>query len=305
MSAAAEKKKENGAAPSAIALVKRDVIDVVAARVQELVSNGQLELPENYAVGSALMSWWLALQVAETKDREPVLQACTRESIANATLEMVVLGLTPAKKQCYPIAYGATLCCQRSYFGDEAVLRRVRPDVAHVWAEIIYKSDTIKWRIRGGRRTVEEHIQDEANVGGLDKIAGCYVVIEDVDGEVLDCTRMTIAEIKTSWKKSKTYGKGDTFHTEQPDQACKRTVIRRAAKRLVNSSDDSYLKRAIERSELSAAEAEMSDEIEQHANRELIDFPEARSLPAEQARIEEATVEREKATAKSNSDPGF
>jgi recombination protein RecT len=38
-----------------------------------------------------------------------VLQACTRDSIANALLDMAVQGLNPAKKQGYFIAYGKQL----------------------------------------------------------------------------------------------------------------------------------------------------------------------------------------------------
>lgn len=273
MGTAAEKRQDNGAAPNAIALVKKDVVDVVGARVEELVRNGQLELPEKYAVGSALMSWWLALQSCVDKDKRPALSVCTRDSIANATLDMVVQGLTPAKKQCYPVVYGTTLVCQRSYFGDEAVLRRARPDVAHVWTEVYYEGDTVEWEINRGRRVVGRHLQAEENIGGLDKIRGAYAVIEDSDGEVLHCERMTIDQIKTSWKKSKTYGKGDTFHKEQPEEACKRTAIRRACKRLINASDDSYLVRAVERSDFASAEAELAEEAEGNANATLVDFP--------------------------------
>lgn len=256
-----------------LALIKRDVVDVVSARVEQLVGEGRLQLPENYAVGNALMTWWLALQSCEDKDHKPALQVCTKDSIANATLDMVVQGLDPGKKQCYPVVYGKELVCQRSYFGDEALLRRARPEVAHIWAEPWYEGDQIEWEIKRGRRIVTKHVQKAENLGDLKKIRGGYVVVEDSDGNVLHCEIMTIEQIKRSWDKSKTYGKGKTFHTEQPEEAVKRTVIRRASKRLINASNDAYLVRAVERQEHLAAESEMRAKVEEGANKELLSFP--------------------------------
>lgn len=288
-----------------LALIKRDVVDVVANRVQQLIGEGQLQLPENYAVGNALMAWWLALQSCVDKDKRPALSVCTKDSIANATLDMVVQGLDPGKKQCYPVVYGKELVCQRSYFGDEALLRRARPEVAHVWAEPWYAGDDIEWEIKRGRRIVTKHIQKAENVGSLEKIRGGYVVVEDTDGNVLHCEIMTIEQIKKSWEKSKTYdGKRQTFHLEQPEEAVKRTVIRRASKRLINSSNDAYLVRAVERQEHLAAETEMRARVESEANKELLTFPvdtqpqeeeqaPARERAAEPAREPEVVEEEE------------
>ncbi len=72
-----------------------------------------------------MKSAWLILQAAVDKDKKPVLEVCSKNSIANALLDMVVQGLNPAKKQCYFIAYGNGLACQRSYFGTMAVTKQV------------------------------------------------------------------------------------------------------------------------------------------------------------------------------------
>jgi recombination protein RecT len=292
---------QNGAAPN-LNLIKRDVVDVVGARVQEMVKAGRLQLPVNYSAGNAIMSWWLALQSCVDKNKNPALSVCTRDSIANATLDMVVQGLSPSKKQCYPVVYGKTLVCQRSYFGEEALVRRVRPEVTHVWAEVYYEGDEIEWEIAGGRRTVGVHKQKEENIGGLDKIRGCYVVIEAQDGEALHCERMTIDQIITSWKKSPSYKglKGDSFHNEQPEEACKRTVIRRACKRLINTSDDSYLVAAVERQDMLAAEAVMDAEIEEHANLRQIDIESVDQAADELPDSEPVEIEQADATS---SDP--
>ncbi len=48
-----------------------------------------------------------------------------KTSISNALLDMVIQGLSPAKKQCYFIKYGNKVQLMRSYFGTMAVLDRV------------------------------------------------------------------------------------------------------------------------------------------------------------------------------------
>ena len=249
---------------SELALIKQDVVDVVATRVNEMVGSGQLQLPENYAAGNAIASWWLALQACVDKQGNDALAICTKDSIANATLDMVVQGLTPAKEQCYPIVYGQTLACQRSYFGDEAVLKRVFGQATRVYAEIEWSGDDVVFSIEGGRRSVKSHEQSTKNItGNLKDIAGCYVVVEFAAAleRASECEYMTIGQIKTSWQKSKTY-KGPSSsspHVDAPDQFCKRTAIRRACKRLINTSDDHYLLAAVRRQEMSMAEAEANE----------------------------------------------
>ena len=60
-----------------LALVKKDVVDVVGKKVQEFVSRGELHLPPNYSVENAMKSAWLVLQNTVDKDKRPVLQVCT------------------------------------------------------------------------------------------------------------------------------------------------------------------------------------------------------------------------------------
>ena len=295
-----------------LALIKTDVVDVVANRVNEMVGSGQLQLPENYAAGNAIASWWLALQACVDKQGNDALAICTKDSIANATLDMVVQGLTPAKQQCYPIVYGKTLACQRSYFGDEAVLKRVFGQATRVYAEVEWTGDEVVFEIAGGRRIVKSHEQATKNITGkLKDVAGCYVVIEfapDLERPA-ECEYMTIEQIKTSWKKSKTY-KGPSSsspHTDAPDQFCKRTVIRRASKRLINTSDDHYLIAAVRRQEMTMAEAEADELATEAASGEPIDLEEVqRGLDEKRAASAEAdaqVVAAEQAEAKPEPEP--
>lgn len=99
---------KNGAQPAPaqqpqqnISIVQKDVVDTVLSKIKDFEEAGELKLPANYSAANALKSAWLILQ--ETKDRndKPALVVCTKESVANALLDMVVQGLSPMKKQCY------------------------------------------------------------------------------------------------------------------------------------------------------------------------------------------------------------
>jgi len=255
-----ERKAANGAgATTALATVKRDTVDVVASRISELMRSGELHLPEDYSVVNALKSAWLILQETVDKDKRPVLSVCSRESIANALLDMAIQGLNPAKRQCYFIAYGQTLVCQRSYFGDMALVKRVLPK-ADIWYGIVYDGDVFEYTIERGRRVITKHEQKVENIDP-GRIRAAYCVIEPGDGRPAHTEIMTWAQILQSWRQSRQYKPdGSTPHNTFPDQMALRTVIRRACKAVINSSSDDYLLlHHMHRSDELAAEAEAAE----------------------------------------------
>jgi len=258
-----------------LALMKRDIVDVVAQRVQNLVGAGQLHLPSGYSAQNAIAGWWLKLQSTNDKNGRPALSVCTRDSVANATLDMVIQGLDPGKDQCYPVVYGDKLVCLRSYFGDEALLRRIHPE-ARVYAEPIYKGDELSYEICRGRKMVTKHIQKFENVGNLESIVGAYAVVEPGNGHEPHCEIMTIEQIKKAWSRGQNWpasqGK-QSAHTDHPEEFAKKTVIARACKRMINSSNDSYLVRAVEQQAHLVAETEMQERMKEEANQEVIDLP--------------------------------
>ncbi|EPF5050208.1 recombinase RecT, partial [Escherichia coli] len=170
---------------------------------------------------------------AQDRNKKPALEVVTKESIANALLDMVVQGLSPAKTQCYFVVYGKELQLQRSYFGTQAVLKRLS-NVKEIWAEVVHKDDVFKIGSYQGRTIVKEFEPDFAN---QDKeIVGAFAVIEKTDGERV-YTVMTKKEINQSWSKAKVKSVQNDF----PQEMTKRTVINRAAKSFINTSDDSDL----------------------------------------------------------------
>jgi recombination protein RecT len=248
-----------------------NAVVAVAKQVKGYIEKGNLFLPADYSPENALKSAWLTLQEVKDKDNRPALQVCTQESIMNALLDMVVQGLNPSKKQCYFIVYGPKLICQRSYFGDQALAQRVRPN-SEIYASVIYQGDTFETEMIRGRTTIAVHKSKLENQK-LDKIIGAYCGIVDKEtGEDLGCEVMTMAQIQKSWGMSKTYNPGGQkgTHHDFPDQMALRTVIRRRCKPLINSSSDALLLESVRRQDEDHIEAEVEEDSIIHGNGETL-----------------------------------
>lgn len=254
-----------------LALVKRDTVDVVADKVRQFQERGEIHFPANYSPENAMKSAWLLLQTVQTKDYKPALEVCSRDSIANALLDMVVQGLNPAKKQGYFIVYGKTLTFQRSYFGTMAVTKRVT-GAEDIDAQIIYEGDEFEFEIVRGRKKITKHKPSFSNMDDS-KIAGAYCTIYWPDGREYTEV-MTMKEIRQAWKKSKQNpDKENSTHNEFPGEMAKRTVINRTCKTYMNTSDDgSLIMKHFKRQDEVLAEAEVEAEIEANANGEVIDI---------------------------------
>jgi recombination protein RecT len=274
-------------AKGGLSLVQRNIVDVVTAKVQEFLQRGELNLPANFSPSNALRSAWLILQTTTDRSGKPVLVTCTKSSIANALLDMVIQGLNPAKDQCYFIAYGNQLVCMRSYFGTMAVAKMVDPTIADIVAEVVYEGDVFKYKLDRGQKVITEHEQQIENVNSK-KIKAAYAMVINQDGEIRATEIMTFDQIKQSWKQSQVHPveangqlKAGTTHEKFTAEMCKRTVINKLCKPIVNSSDDATLMQAIRRQEEIAAEVEAEEEIRENANRVVIDV----EMPEQEAGI--------------------
>lgn len=264
-----------------LAVVKKDVVDVVARKVQEFIKRGELHLPAGYSPDNAMKSAWLILQNTLNRDKKPVLQVCNKTSIANALLDMVVQGLNPMKKQGYFIAYGDQLVFQRSYFGTMALAKMIDDTIADIVAEVAYEGDTFKYAMVRGRKEISIHEQALENINSK-KIKAAYCLIINTDGEIAKTEIMTFEEIKQSWKQSqmnpvdeKGQVKAGSTHDKFTAEMAKKTIINRACKTILNSSSDRHLLRqSIVRSGEIQAEIEVAEEIELNANTTPIDIVE-------------------------------
>ena len=287
-----------------LALIKKDTVDVVAEKVRQFQERGEIHFPANYSPENALKSAWLVLQETTDKNGKPVLQTCTKNSIANSLLNMVVQGLTPAKNQGYFIAFGQQLVFMRSYFGTMAVTKRVT-GAKDIFAQVVYEGDEFEYEIEFGRKKVTKHVQKIENVNG-DKIVAAYCTIV-FDDDRWYTEIMTMDEIKRAWEMSPTKNK---THKEFPQEMAKKTVINRTCKMYLNSSDDSNL--VIEhfyRTDESAEEAQIQEEIDENANQETIDVeftePEEESESESKPKSEDPLINDFEEALQNTDGPGF
>lgn len=287
-----EQKAPTTVAPvNQLALVKRDTVDIVAEKVRQFQESHTLHLPANYSAENAMKSAWLILQGVEDRDHKPALLVCTKDSIANSLLDMIVQGLNPAKKQGYFIVYGNKLSFQRSYFGTMALALQVDESIDEIVAEVVYEGDVFKYKINRGRKEITEHEQSLDNIDNK-KIKAAYCIVFAKDGSVKKTDIMTFEEIKQAWKQSKMNPiengnvKAGSTHDKFTADMCKKTVVNRTCKPIINSSSDGYLfKEAAARSEEIAVDATVSDEIAEHANGEIltIEAPIVETEPEQEA----------------------
>lgn len=211
-----------------LTLLQKDITDNIARKLDELKKDGGLAIPANYNPANALKSAFFEMTNSASGN---LLEKCSRESIANSLLNMAIQGLSPAKKQCYFVPYGQNLSMQRSYFGTQKVVKSLT-NVDDIWATIIYEGDEFEIEIEGGRERIAKHTTSFLNRDN--DIIGAYCIIKKTDGEEV-LTVMTRKEIEASWSQSKNKSVQNKF----PQEMAKRTVINRAAKAFINTSDDS------------------------------------------------------------------
>ena len=210
-------------------LTQKQVTSNVATRIEAMKGEGLLIAP-NYSVSNALSSAYYALKNSSSGN---LLQQCTQDSVYNALLEMVTQGLSPAKKQCYFIKYGSDVQLRMSYFGTIKVTKDLQ-EVKDVTANVVYEGDTLDVAVENGRKKLVKHETDWRNADN--PIIAAYCIITRTDGEEF-FEVMTKKQIDTSWSKAKT----KNVQIDFPDQMAMRTVINRAAKMFINTSNDSDL----------------------------------------------------------------
>lgn len=261
-----------------LAIVKKEIVDVVEQKITAFSKDGQLHLPENYSAQNAIKSAWLIIQELKDKNNALVLPRCSRPSIANALLDMVVQGLDPVKKQCYFIAYGASLTCQRSYFGDMALVKRkYRDKIDDIVYGTVHEGDQFTVEKQNGKIVAIDHKQD---FGAADRpVVGAFCLCLTEDGRVFRAEVMTMAQIKQSWKQSRMKIvlddgsiKADSVHGKFYTEMCQKTVIRRCLKPLLNSADDNDLMiEVMNRSEEIREDAFVAEEIAANENDTVIE----------------------------------
>lgn len=206
--------------------------DSLMVSLTNLANDGKLFIPDNYSVGNALKS---AMSKIMTSDQCDKLLACTTESKTQALTEYVVQGLDASKNQAYFIPYGNKMQMMRSYFGDALVVKATGL-VVDIYAIVIYEGDVIETGFDDyGRETLIKHQTKFENRDN--PIKGAYAVAVGINGYKA-YSFMTIKEIRASWAMSKNQGEKNKLQNNFPQEAAKRTVIRRLVKMIFNTSEN-------------------------------------------------------------------
>jgi recombination protein RecT len=253
------------------AVEQKTLADSVLAKVQVFAETGNLNIPKDYSAANAIRLAWLILQETKTMDKRPVLEVCTKESVANALLKMIIKGLNPAKSQCAFIAYGNQLTLQEEYAGKIAIAKRVA-GVKRVVGNAVFKGDEFSWEVNPETlvKKITKHVQTLESLGS-GEVVGAYAIKEYHDGKI-EAEVMSMTQIRKAWEQGQTKGQSPA-HKNFPDQMAIKTVIGRLLKIDINSSDDSALfEGEDEKQVLDRATEDVAHEISENANTKQVDL---------------------------------
>lgn len=276
---------------------EKNITDNVLGRIKEFEKTGDISFPKSYNYANALKSAQLILSETLDRNKQPVLQTCSKASICNALLDMTIQGLSPAKKQCYFVPYGGKLQLMKSYLGNIAATKRLK-GVKDVFANIIYKGDVFEYKLNleTGLIEIEKHEQKFENIGN--DILGAYAVVvrENAPNYV---EVMNMKQIQNAWNQGAAKGNSQA-HKNFAEEMAKKTVINRACKRFVNTSDDSdTLIESINRTNeyreediIETTQHEVKEEIKEKANSIPLDLEEDTPVTQEEIiEVEEVDAE--------------
>lgn len=219
---------------TALKRMQEETTQQIMERVTGWQETGEVVLPKGYHVGNAIKLAWLYLQTVENLQHQKAIDYCTKDSICNALLNMVINGEYP-QKHCYFIMYGNRLEWQERYLGK---LMRAKRDteIGKVNAQVIYEGDEFVYTIdENGEKQLVKHVPNLANIDNT-KILAAYAVVINKDG-TRHIEVMTKTQIQKAWEQGAMKGKSGA-HTNFTDQMCMKTVIQRACKIALDSTAD-------------------------------------------------------------------
>jgi len=268
-----ETKKPSTEKKTTTAVAKKDfdVTAYVMKKVDAFEKAGQLKLPKNYSAQNAIRGAQLILADMK-KDRTPVVDYCTRSSVANALFKMITLGLSVVKKQGNFIVYGKELQFQEEYTGNIVLAKRYGGLAENPKTHVIYKGEDFDYEIdtETGITKILKHKPTLESLGNRSEIRGAYCIYKTTDG-VVDVEIMNIEQIENAWKQGAMKGNSPA-HKNFPDQMSKKTVINRTCKLLIRGSDDSALYNAEEDNGDDRAKQVVNRQVKDNANQEIIDI---------------------------------
>ena len=228
---------KGGSAVDNFVSYKNQITTSVLNRIAALQKGG-ITVPKGFSADNQIYLAFLKLSSMTTREGTPLLSAVTPQSVANAMLTMCLKGLSMEKGQCTFIQYGNEVQFQQEYHGTIALAKRY--GAGDPQAQVIYEGDVFEYEInpRTGKKVVKKHEQRLENINN-DKIVGAWCVVPYADHPEWEpkVEVMTIDEIRRSWLQGATKGQSPA-HRNFPQEMAKKTVIGRACKLFVSTSDD-------------------------------------------------------------------
>lgn len=215
----------------------------VIQKLDGYIADKQIIMPVNYSYGNALNQAQLMLQ-----DNYDIMNNCTPNSIAKAMLDMAILGLNPAKEQCYFIKYGSQATLKPSYKGKVAICKRIDSTILDITGRAVKDGEIFEFEDDiDGYSTIIKHQRTLLSMDSKN-IVGAYATILYKDGKKPRSLIMTFDRIKKSWAMSQMKPiladgsvKPGSTHEKFSEEMCIRTVINKICGPIISHSDDGSL----------------------------------------------------------------
>lgn len=219
---------------TALKRMQEETTQQILDKVNCWQETGELILPKDYKVGNAIKLAWLYLQTVEDRSHRKAIDVCTKDSICNALLDMVLHGEYP-KKHCYFIVYGDRLEWNERYLGKYMRAKR-DTEIEAVYPQVVYQGDEFVYTIDElGQYQLVKHVPNLDNLD-ITKIKAAYAIVVNKD-KTRHMEIMTLDQIEKSWMQGAAKGTSGA-HTNFTDQMCKKTVMARACKIALDSQAD-------------------------------------------------------------------
>lgn len=212
--------------------------------LKSIKEKGQITMSDNYIAENALQNALFAMSKMKIGDK-PALEVANKDSIFDSLRRMLFEGLNPGKHQCAFIPRGNEITYMREYQGDMALAKRYSSkEIESIHWNTVYEGDNFIIKTNtDGSQTLGLHESPADNRDN--EIKGAYCIVTYVNGKS-QLEYMTMKMIFTAWKyhQKKTYGKNfdpkslNDTQTDFKSEMCMKTVIKRAMKSIINSSDD-------------------------------------------------------------------
>lgn len=267
------------------AIAKTDYDTQVIKRVDQLCQVG-FTMPKDYNYINALKASMLILPDIKDRNNRPALEVCTPASIQKALFKMATKGLDASKKQCYFIVRGNQLCCDDSYFGKVAQVKRIFPDW-EPYPRVLYEGDEFAFTtdLKTGKRVLAKHEQSLSNLDG--DFIGAYLYLPCKDGSQ-ELYVMTKKEIIQAWMKSA--NSSQTTHKQFPTKMIGKTIVNSGCNMIINSTPELQDSQFAE--PVNNDEPEENDVIDSHYE-EITEINPA-EIPVEEVKVQEEVKEEKK-----------